>query len=168
MDFTVLRQISNGYDCQTTLQLITNYQAIISDLQKGNTTVDNAIMAAEQLRSFPMPISARGFEPQGVEDLLNKLDKELRRYNISGYYAVKMVKGGYNQAAFTAKADAYNDLIISINGGMDKALALSDLERIRQMPLPCEKAGFFGKKGCEQSAADAYFDDIDAYVSGLI
>ena len=164
----ILRSCPNGYDRNTVMQMIQKYNDIILRMRSGKISAEAADEELERVKSTPIPVAAEGFVPQEVDDYLASLEKELKRYKASELLSIPKVKGGYTMASFNAKADAYNDLIFAVNEGMDRGSALLRLESIRQMTPESEKSGFFGKKGFEQTAADAYLADIDAYVSGLI
>ena len=164
----ILRSCPGGYDRNTVMQVIQKYHNILLMMKGGKISAEAAAEELEKVKSTPIPAAAEGFVPQEVEDYLGLLEKELKRYKASELLSISKVKGGYTMASFNAKADAYNDLIFAVNEGMDRASALLRLESIRQMTPESEKSGFFGKKGFEQTAADAYLADIDAYVSGLL
>ena len=164
----VLRSCPDGYDRNTVMQVIVKYHDILLRMRTGKISPETAAEEMEKVKITPIPVAAEGFVPQEVDDYLASIERELKRYKASELLSIPKVKGGYNMASFNAKADAYNDLIFAVNEGMDRASALLRLESIRQMTPEAEKSGFFGKKGLEQTAADAYLADIDAYVSGLI
>lgn len=78
---------------------------------------------------------------------------------------LRSTKGGYNKLAVITKLDSYNCLIMALEQKIiDRDHALEELEKIRNMAIPTEKVGFFGKIGFSVEDTDAYMEKCEQMI----
>lgn len=164
----ILRPSANGYEREAAMARIREYHALILAMQRGSMSDDEIKNTVMMMKAAPLELSCQGLSVEDVDQYLSQCEKSLLRYKAVAFSTIQMAKGGYCREDFTAKADAYDELIRKIGDGADRISAMNELEHIRQMPVGTEKNGLFGKKGYEKTAADAYLADIDRYISGII
>jgi hypothetical protein len=78
---------------------------------------------------------------------------------------LRSIKGGYNKLAVITKLDSYNCLIMALEQrSISRNQAINELEKIRNMALPTEKGGFFGKIGFSVEDTDSYMQNCEQMI----
>lgn len=167
MEAIILNKVPNGYDHSTALVKIGRLNKLVADVKDGKIPQVNAIHQADALIAEPIPVVAVGTDPQKVDEYIARYRRELEGYKLAVYGRLKRVKCGYSLNDFDAKISAYNELIYKLRNGADKVFAMTELERIRQLPLTHEKKGLFSRYGYDCEAADSFLADIDGYALSL-
>ena len=77
--------------------------------------------------------------------------------------------GGYSKKDVLARTDAYNSLIVLIEGGrISDAVINAELEKIRQMPVRKARFLFFPGPGFSVPQTEKYFSDLEKEIKQKI
>lgn len=147
MDTINLGRVPNGYDLDSTIERILRLTRLVAEVKEGRLPQADAVQQADILIATPLPLSEMGADPQKADECIEKYRMELESYKLTVYSRLKRARNGYSAEEFDAKISAYNKLIHDLRNGLDNSLAMAELERIRQMPLP------EAKKDCSPSTA---------------
>lgn len=146
---------------------IQKYHELLLAASSGSLSQEEIAAQFDTMMSVPLPYSSKGFDPPALDKYLADCRREIRKYRMGDFNSLPKEKGGYNISEYSAKIKAYQELILRMDEGMDRSLAMTELERIRQLPLNTEKTGLFSKKGYAQPDADTFLNDIDSHAFNL-
>ena len=164
----ILFKVEHGYDRNGFYERFHEYRDLLTGLTYDGLTEEEVRKRVEELKAVPLAESINGFEMEKVDFILDEYETRLTMFRAADFAKIERVRSGYDCESVEAKIFAYNKVIASFNGGMNRSLAMNYLEKARQLPLRKAKFHLLWKTGYDRGRIDAFIADLDAHVYDTI
>ena len=164
----ILFRVGHGYDREAFYERFHEYRDLLAGLRYDGLTGEEVRKRVAELKAAPLPESVNGFEMDKVDFLLDEWETRLTMYRAGDFAKLDRVRSGYDCESVETKVFAYNKVTAAFNDGMNRSLAMDELEKARQLPLRKAKFHLLWKTGYNSSRVDAFIADLDAHVYDTI